>query len=201
MLMSLIAATLEIALKRLLYQDQFMKTARQRLKGKTLRFELAELDSPVILVFGESQADVLTSWDDPADCTVKTHFSAIPALRRRQRLPALIKQGDLEVDGDIQVVQQFVALLDMAECDPAELLSPYLGDVLSEGLTQRVSAHADNIKRRWTDRQTQWGQAVTEEWRLSPSALELAWFSEEVDTLDRDGAALAARLERMEISR
>ncbi|TCL05132.1 MULTISPECIES: ubiquinone biosynthesis accessory factor UbiJ [Sodalis] len=201
MLMSLIAATLEIALKRLLYQDQFMKTARQRLKGKTLRFELAELDSPVILVFGESQADVLTSWDDPADCTVKTHFSAIPALRRRQRLPALIKQGDLEVDGDIQVVQQFVALLDMAEFDPAELLSPYLGDVLSEGLTQRVSAHADNIKRRWTDRQTQWGQAVTEEWRLSPSALELAWFSEEVDTLDRDGAALAARLERMEISR
>jgi ubiquinone biosynthesis protein UbiJ len=201
MLMSLIAATLEIALKRLLYQDQFMKTARQRLKGKTLRFELAELDSPVILVFGESQADVLTSWDDPADCTVKTHFSAIPALRRRQRLPALIKQGDLEVDGDIQVVQQFVALLDMAEFDPAELLSPYLGDVLSEGLTQRVSAHADNIKRRWTDRQTQWGQAVTEEWRLSPSALELVWFSEEVDTLDRDGAALAARLERMEISR
>jgi len=201
MLMLLVTATLEIALKRLLYQDQFMKTARQRLKGKTLRFELAELDGPVILVFGESQADVLTSWDDPADCTVRTHFSAIPALHRRQQLPALIKQGDLEVDGDIQVVQQFVALLDMAELDLAELLSPYLGDVLAEGLTQRLSAHADKIKRRWTDRQTQLGQAVTEEWRLSPSALELAWFSEEVDSLDKDEGALVSRLEKMEISR
>ncbi|XBS69593.1 SCP2 sterol-binding domain-containing protein [Acerihabitans sp. KWT182] len=201
MLMLLIAATLEMALKRLVYQDQFMKTARQRLKGKTLRFELAELDSPIILVFGEAQADVLTSWDDPADCTVKTHFSAVPALRRRQQLSSLIKQGDLEVDGDIQLVQQFVALLDMAELDPAELLSPYLGDILAEGLTQRLAAHVDGVKRRWVDRQTQWGQAVTEEWRLSPSALELAWFNEEVNTLEQDEVALAARLEKMEVSR
>ncbi len=201
MLKLLIASALEMALKHLLYRDQFMKTARQRLKGKTLRLELAELDGPVILVFGESQADVLTSWDDPADCTVRTHLSAIPALRGRRQLPALLKQGDLEVDGDMQVVQQFVALLDMAEFDPAELLSPYLGDVLSEGLTQRFSNHADKMKRRWLDRQTQWGQAVTEEWRLSPSALELAWFSEEVDTLERDEGTLASRLEQMEISR
>ncbi len=89
----------------------------------------------------------------------------------------------------------------MAELDPAELLSPYLGDILAEGLTQRLSAHAADIKRRWFERQTQWGQAVTEEWRLSPSLLELAWFSEEVDTLERDERALAARLEKMEVSR
>lgn len=201
MLMLLITATLEVALKRLVYQDQIMKTARQRLKGKTLRFELAELDQPVILVFGDAQADVLTAWDDPADCTVKTHFSVLPALRRRQQLAALIKQGSLEVDGDMQVVQQFVALLDMAECDPAELLSPYLGDILAEGLTQHVSARVGQVKRLFCEGQGRLAQAITEEWRLSPSSLELAWYQEEVAALTRSETLLDARLATLEAGR
>jgi ubiquinone biosynthesis protein UbiJ len=191
MLMLLITATLEVALKRLLYQDQIMKTARQRLKGKTLRFELAELDQPVILVFGESQADVLTAWDDRADCTVKTHFSVLPALGRRQQLTALIKQGSLEVDGDMQV-------LDMAECDPAEFLSPYLGDILAEGLTQHLSARFNQVKRLYGEGQARLGQAITEEWRLSPSPLELAWYNEEVDALTRSETILDSRLAKLE---
>ncbi|WP_413731671.1 ubiquinone biosynthesis protein UbiJ [Sodalis sp. RH20] len=201
MLMLLVTATLETALKRLLYKDGFLKPARQRLKGKVLRFELAELDSPVILVFGESQVDVLAAWDGPADCTVRTHFSALPALRRRQQLPLLIKQGSLDVDGDLQVVQQFVALLDMAEVDPAELLAPYVGDIVAEGLTQKLRAHACGLRRRLGEQQTRLGQAVTEEWRLSPSSLELAWFSDEVDAIDRAGAALTARLAKLESGR
>lgn len=201
MLMLLLTAALEVALKRLLYQDQAMKTARQRLKGKILRFELAELDGPVILVFGETQADVLTAWDGPADCTVRTRMSAIPALRRRQNLPSLIRQGLLEVDGDLQIVQQFVALLDMAEVDLAEVLSPYLGDILAEGISQRLLAHAGGLKRRWRERRAQWGQAITEEWHLSPSALELAWYGEEVGALANAEQKLAARLDSMETRR
>lgn len=198
MLMLLLTATLETALKRLLYQDGLLKPARQRLKGKVLRFELAEMDSPVILVFGETQADVLAAWDGPADCTVRTRFSALPALCRRQQLPLLIKQGSLEVDGDLQVVQQFVALLDMTEVDPAELLAPYLGDIVAEGLTQKLHAHGRGLRRRLSERQTRLGLAVTEEWRLSPSALELAWFNDEVDALDRAQAVLTARLAKLE---
>ncbi|NDL64531.1 ubiquinone biosynthesis protein UbiJ [Acerihabitans arboris] len=201
MLMLLITATLETALERLLYQDRLMKPARQRLKGKVLRFELAELDSPVVLVFGELRVDVLAAWDGPADCTVKTHLSALPALRRRRRLPLLIKQGSLEVDGDLQVVQQFVALLDMAEVDPAELLAPYLGDIVAEGLTQKLHAHARGLRLGLRDHQVRLGQTITEEWRLSPSSLELVWFSDEVDAVNRAGASLVVRLEKLESGR
>lgn len=201
MLMLLLTAALETGLNRLLYQDRSMKPLRQRLKGKVLRVELAELDSPVILVFGEAQADVLIAWDQPADCTVRTHAAVLPSLRRRQQLAALIKQGDLEVEGDLQVVQQFVALLDLAEVDPAEILAPYLGDILAEDVTQKIQAHADGLRRRWLARQTRLGQAISEEWRLSPSALELAWFGDEVDAMDRAGTILAARLDKLEQSR
>ncbi len=201
MLMLLVTAALETALNRLLYQDRSMKPARQRLKGKILRVELAELDSPAILIFGDAQIDVLTAWDGPADCTLKTHFSALPALRRRQQLAALIKRGDLDVEGDLQVVQQFAALLDMAEVDPAEILAPYLGDIVAEGVTQKLHAHVQGLQRGLREHQTRLGQVVSEEWRLSPSALELAWFSEEVGAIDRAGTTLAARLDNLEQSR
>ncbi|TKI07132.1 ubiquinone biosynthesis accessory factor UbiJ [Martelella alba] len=198
MLMQLLAAGLEIGLKRLLYRDRAMKPARQRLKGKTLCFEAAELAYPVILLFGETQVDVLTAWEGVADCTVRTHLSVLPALRRRRQLTSLIRDGSLQVDGDAQVVQQFVALLDCVEWDPTEILAPYLGDVLAEGVSQRLAAHAADAKRRWRERRDQLGLALTEEWRLTPSALELAWYDEEVAALADAEQHLAARLDSLE---
>ena len=41
--------------------------------------------------------------------------------------------------GDIQVVQNFVALTDLAEFDPAELLAPFIGDIAAEGIREGSS--------------------------------------------------------------
>ena len=63
-----------------------------------------------------------------------TRLSVLPKLRNRQQLTALIRSGDLEVQGDLQVVQNMVSLCDPAEFDPAELLAPYTGDIVAEGV-------------------------------------------------------------------
>jgi ubiquinone biosynthesis protein UbiJ len=92
-----------------------------------------EFSTPLVLVFSERQLDVLGAWEGEADCTVITRMSVLPKLRDRQQLTALIRSGELEVQGDMQVVQNFVALCDLAEFDPAELLAPYTGDIAAEG--------------------------------------------------------------------
>ncbi|WP_074012312.1 SCP2 domain-containing protein [Candidatus Sodalis sp. SoCistrobi] len=201
LLMPLISATLEVVLERLLYQDRAMSAARERLKGKVLRFELAEWETPVILVFGERQVDVLNAWDDAADCTVRTRLATLPALRERQRLTQLIKQGFLDVDGDLQCLQQFAALLDMAEFDGAELLAPWLGDIAAESVSRTVARRLTSTLRLLRTGQGRVTQAITDEWRLAPSALEQAWFCGEVDEITRAGEDLAARLEKWEASR
>lgn len=38
-----------------------------------------------------------------------TRLSVLPKLRNRQQLTALIRSGDLEVQGDLQVVQNMVS--------------------------------------------------------------------------------------------
>lgn len=120
----LLTASLETALNHLLYRDRGLKAARQRLNGRSLAMVLAELKQPIILIFSEQQVDVIGEWSDTPDCTVKTRLATLSKLRDRQQLTSLIRSGELEVEGDLQVVQQFSALLDLAELDPAEYLAP-----------------------------------------------------------------------------
>ncbi|STF89761.1 sterol-binding domain-containing protein [Escherichia coli] len=135
----LVTAGIESLLNTFLYRSPALKTARSRLLGKVLRVEVKGFSTSLILVFSERQVDVLGEWAGDADCTVIAYASVLPKLRDRQQLAALIRSGELEVQGDIQVVQNFVALADLAEFDPAELLAPYTGDIAAEGISKAIA--------------------------------------------------------------
>lgn len=194
----LITAGLETALNRMLYRDRGLKAARQRLTGKVLTLRLSEFSHPLVLVFSEQQLDVVADWQDTSDCTVITSLKTLPKLRDRQQLTPLIRSGELQVDGDLQVVQQFSALMDLAELDPAEYLAPWVGDIAAQGISQGAQRLFCRIKGEVGRRQDYLGQALTEEWRVAPGSLELAWFSEEVDAMERSLEALNARLAQLE---
>ncbi|HHJ2686189.1 TPA: ubiquinone biosynthesis protein UbiJ, partial [Escherichia coli] len=138
----LVTAGIESLLNTFLYRSPALKTARSRLLGKVLRVEVKGFSTSLILVFSERQVDVLGEWAGDADCTVIAYASVLPKLRDRQQLTALIRSGELEVQGDIQVVQNFVALADLAEFDPAELLAPYTGDIAAEGISKAMRGGA-----------------------------------------------------------
>ncbi|VUS81829.1 ubiquinone biosynthesis protein UbiJ [Klebsiella spallanzanii] len=194
----LVTAGLETVLNTVLWRDRALKPARQRLLGKVLRVELQEFSDPVVLVFSERQVDVLGAWEGEADCTVITRLSVLPQLRNRQQLTALIRSGDLEVQGDLQVVQNTVTLCDLAEFDPAELLAPYTGDVVAEGFSKVLRGGARFLLHGAQRQQRYVAEAITEEWRLAPGPLELAWFAEETAAVERALTALEKRLETLE---
>ncbi len=194
----LVTAGIETVLNTFLWRDKALKPARQRLSGKVLRVELQELATPVVLAFSERQIDVLGAWEGEADCTVITRLSVLPQLRNRQQLTALIRSGDLQVQGDLQVVQNMVTLCDLAEFDPAELLAPYTGDIVAEGVSKVFRTGARFLLHGAQRQQRYVAEAFTEEWRLAPGPLEMAWFGEETAAVERAVAALEKRLEMLE---
>lgn len=198
MLIPLLTAGVETALNSLLYRDRALQTARLRLAGKVLGVSVRELDTPLFLVFSERQVDVLGHWEGAADCSVSTRLAVLPELRDRQQLTALIRSGDLQVEGDIQVVQQFVALIDLAEWDPADVLAPYTGDVVAQGVGMALHKGAGFLRAGLQRQQHYLAEALTEEWRLAPGSLEVAWFNEEADAVAREAESLEKRLEGLE---
>lgn len=195
----LLTASIETALNQILYRDRGLKAARQRLKGRSLAIVLDEFKQPLTFIFSEHQVDVVGNWSDTPDCTVKTRLSTLPKLRDRQQLTALIRSGELQVEGDLQLVQQFSALMDLSELDPAEYLAPWIGDVAAQGVTQFARRGLSAIQRDMKRKQGYLSQTLTEEWRLAPGKLELAWFAEEVDALTRSLDALDSRINRLEV--
>lgn len=194
----LVTAGVENLLNTFLYRSPALKSARTRLQGKVLRVDLKGFSTPLVLVFSERQVDVLGAWEGEADCTVITHASVLPTLRDRQQLTALIRSGELEVQGDIQVVQNVVALADLAEFDPAELLAPYTGDIVAEGISKTLRGGATFLCRTVQRQQRYVAEAITEEWRMAPGPLEVAWFAEETAAVERAVDSLAKRLEKLE---
>lgn len=198
MLIPLLTAGIETALNSLLYRDRALQSARLRLAGKVLGVSVRELDTPLYLIFSERHVDVLGRWEDKADCNVSTRMAVLPELRDRQQLAALIRTGDLVVEGDIQVVQQFVTLIDLAEWDPAEVLAPYTGDVVAQGIGMALRKGAGFLRAGMLRQQHYLAEALTEEWRLAPGPLEVAWFNGETDAVAREADSLEKRLEKLE---
>ncbi|MDK1225779.1 ubiquinone biosynthesis protein UbiJ [Cronobacter turicensis] len=194
----LMMAGIEGALNTFLYRESALKGPRQRLQGKVLRVTLEELSTPLVLVFSEQQLDVLSKWEGEADCTVITRLSVLPKLQDRQQLTALIRSGELEVQGDLQVVQNFVALMDMAEFDPAGLLAPWVGDIAAEGIGRVMRRGGQLLQKGFTRNQRYLAEAITEEWRVAPGALEIAWFAEEISAVERRLEELTKRLDKLE---
>ncbi|MDM2730968.1 Uncharacterized protein conserved in bacteria [Citrobacter youngae] len=194
----LVTAGVENLLNTFLYRSPALKSARTRLQSKVLRFDLKGFSTSLVLVFSERQVDVLGAWEGEADCTVITHASVLPKLRDRQQLTTLIRSGELEVQGDIQVVQNFVALADLAEFDPAELLAPYTGDIVAEGVSKVLRGGAKFLRHGIQRQQRYVAEAITEEWRMAPGPLEVAWFAEETAAVERAVESLARRLEKLE---
>lgn len=194
----LISAGVENVLNTFLYRSPALKTARQRLNGKVLRVVVKEFSTPLVLVFSERQLDVLGEWEGEADCSVITHMRVLPKLLDRQQLTALIRSGELEVEGDLQVVQNFVSLADLAEFDPAELLAPYTGDIAAEGISNVLRGGLSFLSKGVKRQQRYVADVLTEEWRMAPGPLEMAWFAEETAAVDRTIDALAKRIEKLE---
>ena len=194
----LVTAGIENVLNTFLYRSPALKTARQRLNGKVLRIVLKEFSTPLVLVFSERQLNVLGEWEGEADCSVITHMSVLPKLRDRQQLTALIRSGELEVEGDLQVVQNFVALADLAEFDPAELLAPYMGDRAAESISKVLRGGSSFLLKGLQRQQRYVAEVITEEWRMAPGTLESAWFAEETSAVERAVDALTKRLEKLE---
>ncbi|CDG22716.1 conserved protein of unknown function [Xenorhabdus poinarii G6] len=197
-LLTILSAFLETTLNHLLYRETVLKPARLRLSGKILSITLKEIGTPFVLIFSERQVDVLSQCSGLADCSMKATIPALLKLRDRQCLSALINSGEIVIEGDMQVIQQWSALLDMSEWDPAHYLSPYVGDIAAEGVSRMMKKSVEFVGNTMASKKKDFIESLTEEWKLAPSALEVAYFSEEVNAVANKINQLEKRLAALE---
>lgn len=192
------ASFLQNMLNKFFYREVALKSARIRLIGKVLAINLKELSQPLILIFSEQRVDVVNQWPTPADCVIKTAFVTLVQLKDKQQLSTLINDGKIVIEGDMQIVQHWSALLDAAQWDPAHYLAPYVGNVLAEGMSRWVKKGLIGINGLLYQQKNHFKDVLVEEWRMYPNTLEVLSFADKVEKVAADIAKLEQRLAKLE---
>ncbi|HIF9327250.1 TPA: ubiquinone biosynthesis accessory factor UbiJ [Photobacterium damselae] len=191
-----VTGTVETALNQLLKDDADSGRRLNRLRGKVISVTFNELNKTLFFVFSQ-QIDVLAAFEGEVDCQLALNLAVLPQLRQSSQLTQLIKADKLMLSGDIQLAQQFATLLGGLKPDVEEKLSHYTGDIMAHTLVSSVKGGAEQVKRILIRRQQQLAETLTEEWKVVPSPLEIAYFADQVDDVKSATARLEARLNRL----
>lgn len=192
----LLTAVIETTLNTLISDDPALGRKLLRLKGKVISLHLRELNQSLTFVFSQ-RIDVMTGFEGRPDCYLALNLSILPQLREQANITRLIKQDKLELEGDIQLAQKFAELMTDCKPDVEEWLSRVTGDVVAHSLVHGVKSVVNAVKQQARKHQDHLAQVLTEEWRIAPPPLEIAYFCDQVDDVKSHAARLEARLNQL----
>ncbi|MGP1959075.1 MAG: ubiquinone biosynthesis accessory factor UbiJ [Arsenophonus sp. NC-CH8-MAG3] len=193
-----IASFLQYVLNKFFYQEVALKSARVRLIGKVLSINLKELSQPLIFICYEQRVDVVNQWPTPEDCMIKTGLVTLLYIKNIQQLLALINDGAIVIVGDMKVVQNWYALLDAGEWDPAHYFAPYVGDLIAEVMSCLVKKSIFGINGLLKQQKKHLKNALVEEWQIFPNRLEVLSFVNKIEQVLVDISGLEQRLAKLE---
>ncbi|SBT12582.1 ubiquinone biosynthesis accessory factor UbiJ [Vibrio celticus] len=189
----LVTAVIETSLNTFVNDDPALVRRLSRLKGQIIQVNLKELNKTLTFVFSQ-QIDVLSEYEGQPDCYLSLNLSVLPELREQSNITKLIKQDKLILEGDIQLAQKFAQLMTDCKPDLEEWLSRVTGDVVAHTLVQGVKNVGGFVAKQATKHQNHVAQVLTEEWKIAPAPLEIAYFCDQVDDVKSSVARLEAKL-------
>ncbi|MFV0450439.1 MAG: SCP2 domain-containing protein [Vibrio sp.] len=189
----LVTAVIETSLNTLIKDDPNLKRRLARLKGQVIQIHLKELNKTLTFVFSQ-QIDVLANYEGKPDCYLSLHLAVLPELREQANITQLIKQDKLVLEGDIQLAQKFSQLMTDCKPDIEEWLSRATGDIVAHTVVQGAKNVGSLLTSQFNKHQNHLAQVLTEEWRIAPAPLEIAYFCDQVDEVKSHAARLEAKL-------
>jgi len=146
-----VCSTLEALINKALALNT-ANIALNKLDQQTLTVKLAELNFPLSFSVNNEKF-IVTTITERANCTITTSIKTLQELQAKQNLTDLIKQDKLDLEGDIQLAQQFSTIAEKIDIDWQSEFAKHIGDIpthklgqLSKNITKKLSFAATQIK-------------------------------------------------------
>ncbi|MDD0823377.1 SCP2 sterol-binding domain-containing protein [Mannheimia sp. AT1] len=190
---------IEAAFNALLKRSPHIEPNLRKLVGKVLKIELTSPKMDFFILFSENRTDWLGSYEGEADCAVTLAFETLPKLADKQKLTELINNKSLVLNGDIQVLQHFTALLEQLEKDPAELLSPFVGDVVAQTSTDFAKKLFGKVKSQFEQNNQHLVENLMQERPVLVHRLQAVNFYDQVEELAQQAVKLEQKFAKLGI--
>ena len=191
-------ASIETALNRYLALDEQTFSALADLQGRIIEIHLQGLNTSLYLFPDEDGIMVLGDFDGEADTRLIGTPIALAKLGLARNPADVLFSGEVSIEGDTRLGQQFKKILARMDIDWEEQLSRYSGDILAHQIGNGVRALSGWLQRNQQSAALDTGEYLQDEIRLLPSAGEVRYFIRQVDALRDDTERLQARLQRLQ---
>jgi ubiquinone biosynthesis protein UbiJ len=123
----LICAAAEIALNRYLRLESAVVEDCGRLSGRTIELALSRPPLSLVIEFMAGGVRVLPALERESDVRVRGTPTQIASLLRRVAAGDAGMPGQIDVEGDAELLQRFRRMLVQVGFDPEEWLAPFVG--------------------------------------------------------------------------
>ncbi|TYK66532.1 ubiquinone biosynthesis accessory factor UbiJ [Colwellia echini] len=172
------------------------------LAQKTLVLTLTEL--PFSLCFtvknvANSTEIIVRSQAEASDCTIQTSLQTLKKIKAEESLTTLIKQGELDVIGDIKVAQQFASIAQSLEVDWQSELAKHLGDVPTHKLLQFSNKISQSVRAKGKQFEADVGEYLVHEKRLIVTNSQITAFNQQTKDVANQVDDLSTRINNLAI--
>ncbi|QIM62240.1 hypothetical protein A1D29_02390 [Pasteurellaceae bacterium Orientalotternb1] len=199
MLPQLAIGGIETAFNTLLARSTHLAPMLRKLSGNVLQIQLTRPDLTFFILFSDNRTDWLSVYEGDADCAVQLEATAFPKLADKSKLTELINDKRLILNGDLQVLQHFTALLEQIEKDPAEWLSQLIGDVPAQLSTDFAKGIFRKLKSQFEQNNRHLIDNLTTERPVLVHRLQLADFCDQVKELEQQAVRLEQKFANLGI--
>ncbi|AOT06463.1 ubiquinone biosynthesis accessory factor UbiJ [Pseudoalteromonas luteoviolacea] len=194
MWISVLTAIAEQAINRLLTLEPNLAADLQGGAHKVLALTLTDLNLSCALHYNGEYCFVYGSYHDDADCHITTSLDCIGELKDPSQLTRLIRNGQLDLEGDLHLAQLYSKAFGNLDIDWAEHLSRYLGDAGAEHFVSSAKQCSNKAQQHKKSYQQVVTQLCQDELNVAIHPLELQQFKAQTRALSSQLAALEQRI-------
>ncbi|MFD2114014.1 ubiquinone biosynthesis accessory factor UbiJ [Thiorhodococcus fuscus] len=192
-----VLAVVEQTINRYIALDPEGSAAFAALAGRIIGIELKGFGTRVTVIPSARRLQVFGTYESEPDCLIRGSLLGLARMGMTERKETPLISGEVEIEGDTALAQDFSAALAALQIDWEEQLARVIGDPFARQVGNQVRS-AERWGQRTSDSMTaNLREYLQEERRLLPTRYEVDAFLNQVDGLRDDVERLAARIERL----
>lgn len=197
LLPQLLCAVAEQLSRKAIALDPASLPRLRQLQGKQLAFVLKELKLTLVLS-ATNDSLLFNQHDEAVDCRISTDLASLRLLGDPSQLTRLIKADALQIDGDLQVAQQFAQFIQQLDPDWQSALASYLGDATTHRLLKVLRQLTAYCQQKWLLLQLSQLEFVQDELHLTPVRSEYDIFNQDLSALQGRVELLRRQLQQLQ---
>ncbi|MEM6983460.1 MAG: SCP2 sterol-binding domain-containing protein [Pseudomonadota bacterium] len=193
MLPSFVLSLIEQVLNQALKLDPSLVDKLKAVEHQRLLVEVRDWQQKIAITYANQQLHLYTALAH-ADCMISANINTLLALKNPAMLTQLIRQDKLDLQGDLNIAQNYSSAFSSLDIDWPEQLAKYVGDAPA----QQLYLHFQSFKQQGKKAKSQLDSTLIslfqDELAITIHPLELAQFKQQNRALKSQVAAVEQRI-------